>query len=82
MQYSPATSNKTLLTKTAIVLKIHSHILQRIYFQVRRTNLIFMSTIRGFFEGGTRGKNASNVFFLNTALLGFSDYFLQFDNLR
>ena len=71
---------KRNLRTTAIVLKILQRILQKICFEIRKSNSNFcVLTICGFFEEGP-GANASNALRCNTALLVFSGYVLQLNN--
>ena len=78
---SPATTTKLYLRTTAIVLNIAERILRRICFEIRKNNSNFyVLTIRVFLKEGPKA-NASKVFLLNTALLGFSGYFLQLNNI-
>ena len=81
---------KRYLRMTAIVLKIRKYasnkntkkILQRICFEMRKNNSNFTFRQFVFFVQEGFGANASNAFLLERALLRFSVYFLQFNNLR
>ena len=55
---------KRNLKTIAIVQKIRERILQRIRFEIRKNSNFYVSTIFGFFDGGTPGQISPMLSFL------------------